>query len=85
MSIAVGSTIAVGTLLTVPFYAFLAVTIGGDTYTYTSGLAKSVVAATGLGVTESENHWAWYKVGSFFKHYHTENRNGAHSFYGIPK
>lgn len=57
---------------------------GSDTYTYTSQLAKSIVVATGLGVTASEHHWAWYKIGSFFNHYHTKNRNGAHSFYGVP-
>ena len=58
---------------------------GADTYTYTSWRAKDIVVNTGLGVTNSENHWAWYKIGSFFNHYHTANRNGAHSFYGLPK
>lgn len=58
---------------------------GSDTYTFTSSQAKGIVKSTGLGVTSSENHWAWYKIGSFFNHYHTANRNGAHSFYGIPK
>ena len=58
---------------------------GADTYTYTSELAESIVRATGLGVTPSENHKEWYKIGSYFNHYHKKNRNGAHSFYGIPK
>lgn len=57
---------------------------GSNTYTFTSALAKSIVKATGLGVTKSENHWAWYKIGSYFNHYHTKNRNGAQSFYGVP-
>lgn len=88
MAIAAGGTIAIGGLVTALLYACLAVSrivCGSDTYTFTSSQAKGIVKSTGLGVTSSENHWAWYKVGSFFNHYHTANRNGAHSFYGIPK
>lgn len=58
---------------------------GADTYTYTSWRARTIVANTGLGVTRAENHWEWYKIGSYYWHYHTGNRNGAHSFYGAPR
>ncbi|WP_127837280.1 hypothetical protein [Clostridium prolinivorans] len=58
---------------------------GADVYTYFSTPARNIVVATGLGVTPSENHRKWYSIGTFFDHYHTENRNGAHSFYGLPK
>lgn len=57
---------------------------GDNTYTYTATLARSIVVATGLGVVGPENHYKWYSLGSFFNHYHTANRNGAHSFYGLP-
>ena len=58
---------------------------GADTYTYTQSLARKIVVSAGLGVVGPENHWAWYKIGSYFSHFHTGNRNGAHSFYGLPK
>jgi hypothetical protein len=56
---------------------------GRDTYTFLEDNAYSVVRDVGLGVIgpeiESENS---DKIGIFFKHFHTGNRNGAHSFYG---
>ena len=54
-------------------------------HTYTQSLARKIVVSAGLGVVGPENHWAWYKIGSYFSHFHTGNRNGAHSFYGLPK
>jgi len=85
--------------LTALLYASLAVVIEGLTcyavdaivtqvkknYTYTSTRARSIVVSTGLGVTHSETSWKWYRACSYFYHYHTANRNGAHSFYGLPK
>lgn len=56
---------------------------GQNVYTYTKALAKAAVVSAGLGCTSSpEIH---LRKGYFaFYHYHTLNRNGAHSLYGLP-
>lgn len=54
-----------------------------NVYTYKSSNAKNIVLATGLGCTSSEISDLRGKIR--FYHYHTANRNGAHSFYGTPK
>lgn len=62
---------------------------GVDVYTYTKGTAKSIMVSTAQGYYGPENHWAWYKVGMFFNHYHLNShrkgKNDAHMFYGLPK
>ena len=62
---------------------------GSDVYTYTKGTAKSIMVSTAQGYYGPENHWAWYKIGSFFNHYHLNShkkgKNAAHMFYGLPK
>lgn len=62
---------------------------GSDVYTYTKGMAKSIMVSTAQGYYGPENHWAWYKFGSFFNHYHLNShkkgKNDAHMFYGLPK
>lgn len=55
---------------------------GQNIYTYTASLAKSAVVSAGLGCTSSEISCLAGKIR--FYHYHTNPRNGAHSFYGIP-
>ncbi|HEM4925437.1 TPA: hypothetical protein U1160_002107 [Streptococcus suis] len=61
------------------------VRLGKDVYTLLKAHAKSIVASTGLGVTQSENHYyTSRKRGIYYSHFHTANRNGAHSFYGLP-
>lgn len=62
---------------------------GSDVYTYTKGTAKSIMVSTAQGYYGPENHWAWYKIGLFFNHYHLNShkkgKNDAHMFYGLPK
>lgn len=53
---------------------------GKNVYVYSSKKAKQIVKDTGLGCTPSEISCLKGKVR--FYHYHTANRNGAHSFYG---
>ena len=56
-----------------------------DTYTYNKATARSIVQSTGYGCTSAEIDKNWQnKVGIYFYHFHTANRNGAHSFYGTP-
>lgn len=55
---------------------------GQNVYTYYASNAKKIVTATGLGSTSSEISDLKGKIR--FYHYHTANRNGAHSFYGVP-
>lgn len=60
---------------------------GKNIYTYTSGLARTAVYNTGLGViTESEmtSKKKMKKGHLYYWHWHTLNRNGAHSFFGKP-
>lgn len=56
---------------------------GQNVYTYTKSLAKAAVVSAGLGcITSPEIH---LRSGALtFYHYHTANRNGAHSLYGLP-
>jgi len=56
---------------------------GQNVYTFTKSLAKAAVVSSGLGcITSPEIH---LRKGTFsFYHYHTANRNGAHSLYGLP-
>lgn len=56
--------------------------LGKNVYTYTSSRAKKIVVKTGLGYTAPEISDLRGKIR--FYHYHTANRNGAHSFYGLP-
>lgn len=53
-----------------------------NVYTFYSSNAKAIVKSTGLGCTASEISDLKGKIR--FYHYHTANRNGAHSFYGNP-
>ena len=60
---------------------------GLNIYTFYGSEAKSVVTATGLGVTGPEidkrtTTSGTVKRGVYYYHYHTKNRNGAHAFYG---
>lgn len=58
---------------------------GQSTYTFFKSHAKSIVVGAGYGVTSAENHAnTGKKKGVYFSHFHTSNRNGAHSFYGTP-
>jgi len=58
-----------------------------NTYTFYGSDARSVVVSTGLGVVGPEidkktTTSGKIKRGVYYYHYHTRNRNGAHSFYG---
>lgn len=55
---------------------------GKDIYTKYKTNAQSIVQLTNLGVIGPELDKKWYSLGLFYYHYHTSNRNGAHSFYG---
>ena len=55
---------------------------GNNVYSYSKSMAKSAVNSAGLGIVGPEIH---LRKGKFaFYHYHTANRNGAHSLYGMP-
>lgn len=55
---------------------------GNNIYTFTKKKAKAAVVAAGLGYVGPEIH---LRKGKFvFHHFHTRNRNGAHSLYGMP-
>lgn len=55
---------------------------GQNVYTFTKKLAKQAVVATGKGYIGEEIH---LRKGTFqFYHYHTGNRNGSHSLFGLP-
>lgn len=56
--------------------------LGKNVYTYTSSRARAIVLETGLGCTGAEISDLKGKIR--FYHYHTANRNKAHSFYGEP-
>lgn len=56
---------------------------GLSIYTYTSGLAKSAVKATGWGCTKKEISDLKGKIR--FWHYHTSKRLGEHAFFGLPR
>lgn len=58
---------------------------GNDVYTYWQADARSIVNAAGRGVIGTENHYAIWKIGDYYDHYHTADRNGAHSIYGLPQ
>ncbi len=58
---------------------------GYDVYTFSRIDARSIVVAAGMGIIGPENDYKWYLPGQFYDHYHTANRNGAHSFYGLPR
>lgn len=61
--------------------------LGWDVYTYKSSDARKIVEAVNKGVIgpeidERTTTSGIIKHGIYFYHYHTGNRNGAHSFYG---
>ncbi len=58
---------------------------GYDVYTFLQANASSIVVAAGKGIIGPENHYAWWKLGDYYDHYHTADRNGAHSIYGLPQ
>ena len=64
-------------------FNLMAVSSGDSVFTFTKDIARGVVSATGLGVVGPESHWAWYKIGDYYWHYHTGNRKGAHVWYGL--
>lgn len=80
------NAVYIAPLATTKSKAINLVRAGKDVYTIIRAHAKSIVISTGLGVTPSENHYYTSKnKGIYFSHFHTANRNGAHSFYGLPK
>ncbi|MBM7615492.1 hypothetical protein [Alkaliphilus hydrothermalis] len=58
---------------------------GYDVYTYSRSDASGIVVSAGKGIIGPENHYAFWKFGDYYDHYHTGDRNGAHSFYGLPQ
>lgn len=61
--------------------------LGWDVYSYKSSDARRIVEAVGKGVIGPEidkktTTSGIIKHGIYYYHYHTGNRNGAHSFYG---
>lgn len=58
---------------------------GGDTYTYYSSNAKSIVLSTGRGLYKTYGEidsYSKYKKGVYYYHYHPKTGVRSHSFYG---